>query len=223
MKRENAATVVLVLLLGLIVKEALETTFLPIFRTQESWSSIAWLSWAQLTVFFLMTLRFYLGALRFVATEPQEPDFIPMAVNFIFAFLLFCAFYVIALSVIDPAFFYRLMIALHCIDITWFVCALACLSRVSNDQLSIGDVRVSESRKIAIFFLLLSATTVGYALVSYKCYFHAQFNDENAITAHWSFLMFLIAVSAFDFWYLRDYYFNFPEWRKANSITGNPS
>ncbi len=218
MKKEHAATVILAILIGLIVKAALETA-LPIFKAQEL-SPLALLSWAQLAVFFLMTLRFYLGAVRYIDTEPKKPDFLPTAINFIFVFLLFCAFYVTALSVTDPAFFYKLIIALHGIDIAWFVCALVCLGRVSNKKLSVGDIPVSENRKIAKFFFGLSCLTVIYAFASYKLYFHAHFNDGNAIAAHWCFLGFLIVVSICDFWHLREYYFNFPEWRKTKEKKG---
>src|ERR1700741_4873219 len=91
---------VITIMLALIVKGALDAAFKTLFDGSQTWSEMVGLPLAQLLVFFL--LRFYLGALLFGATEPKRVDFLVRSFNFVFAFAVFCAFYVIALSVTKP-------------------------------------------------------------------------------------------------------------------------
>src|SRR5262245_20791248 len=107
-------------MLALIIKAALETTFVPIFEGTRTWHDLYGLPLAQLALFFILTLRFYLGTIRFANTEPRDIDFVVRTFNFVFAFLVFCSFYVIALSVTSPQFFYVEIVILHSIDAAWF-------------------------------------------------------------------------------------------------------
>ena len=99
MKRETAAHFVILILLALIVRAALETTFRPILEPVADWSKVSALQWAQVVVFFVITMRFYIGARRFVENEPKNVNLVSTTVNFLFAFLLFCTIYAIALAV----------------------------------------------------------------------------------------------------------------------------
>src|SRR5437868_3427470 len=103
---QNAIIAAVTIMLALIIKAALETAFKPFFEGHQTWETLFGLPGIQLAVFFLLTLRFYLGVLRFASTEPKRIDFLVRSFNFVFSFLVFCAFYVIALSVTLPKFFY---------------------------------------------------------------------------------------------------------------------
>jgi hypothetical protein len=88
--RKESATVIISILLALIVKGALEQFFQPIFDGDEKWSEVPVLHWGQLALCFVLVFRFYLGATRFIDTEPSQLGFLVRAVNLIFSFLLFC-------------------------------------------------------------------------------------------------------------------------------------
>jgi len=116
---QNAIMITVSILLALIIKAALETAFKPFFDGSQTWQAFYGLPLAQLCVFFVLIFRFYLGALRFSNTEPKRVDFVIRTFNFVFAFMVFSGFYVIALAVTLPKYFYLCIVVLHGIDVAW--------------------------------------------------------------------------------------------------------
>ncbi len=214
MKKENAAAAIQAILLALIVKAALETTFKPIFEDDKPWSHLLSLDGGQLGVLFIMLLRFYLGAYRIAQMEPNDLAFPVRAMNFIFAFVVFSVFYTIALSVADPGYYFTLMVALHTIDAVLLGIALA-LTYVFTDRSAAGEIALPARRKIVRTFFLLSVVTIVYAFISYGMA-GARFADPNPIGPHYQFLVFLLLLSVFDLWLLRDFYFRYPAWEEKN-------
>lgn len=207
---QNGVIAVVTIMLALIVKAALEAAFKPLFDGTQTWSQIVGLPLTQLLVFFLLTLRFYLGALRFGATEPKRIDFLVRSFNFVFAFAVFCAFYVIALSVTKPDYFYLEIIVLHAIDACWFgiLYGLSHLKYVDIADLEDNELPIEPVRRIMATYFFFSLITIILGLFVYPL-------DPAATIAHWLFLIFLIAISLIDFWALFDYYFEFDRWRST--------
>lgn len=216
-KQENAAIVVVSIMLALIVKAALEAAFKPLIVQGLAWSTISYLSWGQVIVFFVMILRFYLGAIRYVNAEPANVAFLVRVVNFVFAFLLFCVFYIIALSVIDSAYFYTLFVVLHIIDAAWFLIALALLKLRDTPEVS-GEIKLSATCWIIWTFFIFSAITILYGLLSYPLIFNQSIHAKEPISAHWWFLGVLVTISLVDFWAHFEWYFHFEKWKKENSV-----
>ena len=215
-KKENA-TVIISILLALVVKGALEQFFKPIFEGDTKWSDVPFLHWGQLALCFVLVFRFYLGATRFIESEPKHLGFFVKAVNLIFSFLLFCTFYCVALAVSDPGYFYAVVLALHGIDAAWFILALV-LSYVQNvpdNMLEDGEIKIEASRATMWTFFCLSLATILFGIGSYW-YSGEPITSQAVSTSHWSFLLFLFAISFFDFILLKDYYFSFAEWKKSN-------
>jgi hypothetical protein len=216
-KQENAAIVVVSIMLALIVKAALEATFKPIFDDDLAWSTITLLSWVQVSVFFVMMLRFYLGAIRYINSEPENLDFLVRAVNFVFAFMLFCAFYVTALSVMDSAYFYTLIVAVHIFDAAWFVVAISLMKLRDAEDIS-GQIRSTATYRVMFIFLVFSTFTILYGLLSYPLIFNETIYASEPIWAHWAFLGVLTIISLLDFWALFEYYFQLAKWREKNIV-----
>ena len=170
-------------------------------------------------MFFVLFLRFYFGAIRYVETEPKNTKLAIRAINFLFAFFLFCVFYLVALAVAQPAFFYILIVLLYAIDALWFIVALVLsyVWYVRDADLQPGEVRIASSRRVMIAFLFLSLVTIVYGLFSYPL-FHASITDKAATSAHWHFLFVLFALSAIDFLMLHSYYFSNDAWREKNCV-----
>jgi hypothetical protein len=210
---QNGVIAVVTIILGLIVKDSLETSFKPIFEGAPI-SSLLWLPLAQVLVFFLLILRFYLGSIRFGATEPKRVDFLVRTFNFVFSFLLFCCFYVTSLSVTKADFFYSEIIALHIIDALWFglLFLLSHWKFVGEDRLQDKELRIAPMRRIMLIYLGFSLLTILYG------WFCGNPQDAHAESAHWMFLAFLVALSGVDFWILREYYFSFEDWRQRHWV-----
>lgn len=209
----NGVIAVVTIMLALIVKGALEAAFKPLFEGTQTWSQMFGLPFAQLVVFFLLTLRFYLGALRFGATEPKRVDFLVRSFNFVFAFAVFCAFYVLALSVTKANFYYIEIIILHGIDASWFG-LLWCLSHlkfVDEPELENGELPIGPVRRIMVRYFWFSACTILVGWLTSPL-------DPTATTAHVLYLGFLVLISGIDFWALPDYYFDFEQWRDKHCI-----
>jgi len=206
---QSGLIAVITIMLALIVKGALEAAFKPLFDGTETWSQIFGLPLAQLFTFFVLILRFYLGALRFGSTEPKNVDFLIRSFNFVFAFGLFCSFYVLALSVTKPDFYYLEIIVLHGIDASWFgiLWGLSHLKYVDEPRLLDGELPIRPVRRIMVIYFWFSIVTILYGwLLGFPL-------DPTATAAHWFYLVFLVAISGIDFWALPDYYFNFDKWR----------
>jgi hypothetical protein len=212
---QNAIMITVSIMLALIVKAALETAFKPFFDSSQTWQSFYGLPLAQLCVFFLLTFRFYLGALRFSNTEPKKIDFLIRTFNFVFAFMVFAAFYVIALAVTLPKYFYLSIVALHVIDAIWFglLWVLSFGKFVPNDQLEVGEFPIEPIRRIMVTYFVFSLLTIGFGLLVYPFVFTASLTDPTATAAHVWFLIILVAISFLDFWWFHEYYFYFEKWR----------
>jgi hypothetical protein len=210
---QSGSIAVVTILLALIIKAALETTFKPLFEGTAIWSDILGLPFAQLLVFFLLTLRFYLGTVRFGTTEPKRIDFLIRTFNFVFAFAVFCAFYALALSVTKSEFFYLEIIVLHVIDGAWFG-ILYCLSHlrfVDVNELEDGELLIEPVRRVMLIYFFFSLFTVLFGLLVYWL-LGVSITESNPNTAHWCYLAFLVFMSGIDFWALFKYYFHFEEW-----------
>jgi hypothetical protein len=212
---------VITIMLALIVKGALEAAFKPLFDGSQTWSEMVGLPLAQLLVFFLLILRFYLGALRFGATEPKRVDFLVRSFNFVFAFAVFCAFYVIALSVTKPEFFYVGIIVLHAVDAAWFgiLFGLSHLKFVDVPELEDNELLIGPVRRIMVTYFFFSIITIAVGIFIFPL-------DPSATRAHWLFLLFLVAITGIDFWAVFEYYFEFEKWcatRCKKSIQARPT
>ena len=221
MKKENAVGAIVAILLALIVKAALEATFKPIFDQSKAWAHLLSLDGAQLAVLFIMLARFYLGAYRIAQMEPNDVAFSVRAMNFIFAFVVLSILYTIALSVADSGYYFTLMVALHAIDAILLGIGLVLMFIVA-DRTEPGEICLSARRRIVTTFFILSIATVVYAFISYGMA-GARFADPNASFAHSLFLIFLLLLSFFDLWLLRDFYFRYPRWAAENTLAaGRP-
>lgn len=215
MNQQNATIVIIFLLLAIVIRAALESTFGQI--SEQGWASISIIQWCQVVVFFILTLRFYLGAFRYGSIEPKKLNFHIKALNFVFAFLLFSSFYSVGYFVISTKYFYALVIALHVIDATWFLVVLICSVSITDEVLDVGEVKITAYRRIMGFFLALSAVTIAYGFLSYPFIFDQSIFSEEEIAAHYWFLGVLVILTLFDFVVLDKYYFRHDEWIGDNA------
>lgn len=213
-KETSAVIGVITLLLALVVRAALETVLKPIFDHSQTWWHTVWsFGGAQFLTFFLMTLRFWLGAIRFGDVEAAKWPFLIKAANFVFAFILFCNFYAAALAVEQPAYFFNAIVALHIFDAVWFgsVLVLFWLRRVGDHLLNSGEVTTSAARRLMIVFLALDVVTLALAAALYSWWGLSP-------TCFWVFLSGLMVLSVADFTLLRKYYFHHSQWVAENSV-----
>lgn len=217
---KKATLTVLSILLALIIKSALDTSFRPVFEEPAANDGLWGLPLAQLLTFALLTLRFYLGAYRFSTTEPAKARFVVKTFNFVFAFLVFCAFYVTSLCVTKPEF-YAAIVWLHIIDFAWFAILyiLSGLIFVPWPELEPGELRIEAVRPVMLYFVAFSAITVLFGFVYGLAggpIFSWPHADPNATLAHWCFLGVLLLVSLVDFYLLREYFFYFERWKEQH-------
>jgi hypothetical protein len=187
----SATLAVISIMFGLIVKDALEAAFKPIFQENSSWHSVSGLAWFQLVVFFVLMLRFYLGALRFVEMERKSVVAIVRGINLFFAFVLFCNFYLIGLSVVHPEHFYTLVIAIHVVDLAWFILSLV-FSFTDAVAERVGEIKKAAVRKLIIFFLILDVVTLSCAGLVYLVIF-----NKGSVAGNWAFLAAIALISLF--------------------------
>jgi hypothetical protein len=209
---QSATLAVIAIMLALIVKAALEAAFNPIFDGKIIFGDVPLLAWGQLFVFFILTLRFYLGAIRYVEIEPKNIGLFIRSVNLIFAFGLFCNFYVIALSVTHPQYFYYLVVLLHLVDAAWFIVAFALSSFAALPDQK-GEIKKASTRKVMTIFLSFDVLTLTLVVIWYLFVFPQDLTSDTQTTADWAFLGTLFVTSLLDFYVLEDYYFKTAEWR----------
>jgi hypothetical protein len=209
---QSATLAVIAIMLALIVKAALETAFSPIFDGKIIFSNVPLLAWCQLFIFFVLTLRFYLGAIRYVEIEPKNIGLFIRSVNLFFAFGIFCNFYVIALSVTHPQYFYYLVVLLHLVDATWFIVAFA-FSFFTGAPDQKGEIKKTAARRVMAIFLSFDVLTVMLVVIWYHFVFPQDLTSDTQTTADWAFLGTLFAISLLDFYILEEYYFKAVEWR----------
>jgi nucleoside 2-deoxyribosyltransferase len=210
---DRAEFVIISLLLALIVRAALESAFRSNLQDHHEELLLDWVLWLQLLLFCTMMVRFYLGATRYIDTEPTNIGVFDKTVNCIFSFLLFCVFYAIGLSITTVDFYFGLFV-LHCVDVLWFLIVLTHAS-VFPAETPPGDIRPEAIGKIMRTFLGLSLGTIVFALILYGKYLTAGISEYSAEIV---FMIGLIAISIFDFVYLREYYFYHEKWVSNNTV-----
>jgi hypothetical protein len=72
--KESAVLIIISLMLAIIVEAALATLFKPVFDLNGNLADISLLSWSQAIVFFIVMLRFYLGATMRTPSRPSSPS-----------------------------------------------------------------------------------------------------------------------------------------------------
>ena len=102
------------------------------------------------TVFGVLLVRFYAGALRFGMIPEHVKSRLATIKNLIGASSLFSLFYLVGSSVDDTALFFFFFLCLHVIDGIWFALTLSHTRRAGLNQ----------KARIAAFFLSLSVATV---------------------------------------------------------------
>jgi len=214
MNKGNAAAIILSVLLALIVRAALETTFKPVIAY--GWSGLTSLAWTQVVVFFVLTVRFYLGAFRYGSIEPRRLDFHFKALNFVFAFCLFCVFYATALCVVQPELFYSLIIVLHSVDALWFFVAWCVSWSVSEASLDPDEVRMPALRRVTEFFFVLSMITIATYFTLHSVLFDKTKFNSNMLS-NFAFLGALFLLSVIDFTAFHKYYFDHESWVKKHA------
>jgi nucleoside 2-deoxyribosyltransferase len=209
-EQAGGAKLVIGILLALIVRAALEAIFKDPIQEDVPWPEM--LAWFQLLIFSIMMARFYLGATRYIDTQPQSQPLWVSTANVIFASLIFCSFYVAALAVGEDEF-YPALFTMHVVDAGWFLFGFfALLILRLTDQP--GEIRVASNRQIMIIFFGLSLTTIVFAAILFTA---VQFGKIEALTAKSLFLGGLGALSIFDFIKLREYYFRHANWIAKNT------
>jgi nucleoside 2-deoxyribosyltransferase len=206
---EQAAwRLIISILLALIVRAALEAVFKGPVQAHEAWP--APIVWGQFITFSVMMARFYLGATRYLDTQPHGLPFPIQVVNVVFASLLFCAFYVVGLAVAEIEFYFAL-VGLHVVDALWFIIAFAYSFYVNPPDVP-GEIRIAAHRKIMGIFFGLSVATIAWAWVLYLLL--DKYIEPS--TAMWLFLVGLWLLSISDFRILFDYYFRHTDWIARN-------
>jgi hypothetical protein len=220
-RKDSAVFVVVSLMLALIVRAALEALFQPVFVLHETWGAIRLQSWLQSFLFFIVLLRFYLGTMRHASAEPSELPFFVTALNFVFAFLVFCTFYLLAQSVTRPDLYYWLLIFLHVVDTFWFVLGLflSFAFYVPEERLKAGEVLLRAARRVMAIFLALSLATLGSAYVIYVRVYGQSPGEKTITGADYAFMVAIFGFSVIDLAVLRNYYFSFEKWVARNSKT----
>jgi nucleoside 2-deoxyribosyltransferase len=205
-EQSGGAKLIIGILLALIVRAALEAMFKdPIQEENASWPTL--LDWFQLLTFSVMMARFYLGATRYIDTQPPSQPLWVSAGNMIFASLLFGTFYVAGLAVAEEEFYPALLI-MHLVDAGWFLFGFLAL-RILSPADQPGEIKVASNRKIMKTFFWLSVVTIAWAVLLFalnRCGYIGL-----AAGKFW-FLAGLIGLSIFDFWKLQDYYFRNSQW-----------
>jgi hypothetical protein len=156
--------------------------------------------------------RFYLGATRYIDTQPPSQPVWVSAGNVVFASLLFGTFYVAGLAVADEEFYPALLI-MHLVDAGWFLFGFLAL-RILGPADRSGEIKVASNRKIMRTFFWLSAVTIAWAILLFalnRCGYIGL-----AAGKFW-FLAGLIGLSIFDFWKLQEYYFRHSQWIVQNT------
>jgi nucleoside 2-deoxyribosyltransferase len=104
-EQTSGAKLIIGILLALIVRAALEAVFKDPIQKDAPWPTL--LTWFQLLTFSVMMARFYLGATRYIDTQPPSQPLWISTANVVFASLIFGTFNVAALAVGKTTFIPR--------------------------------------------------------------------------------------------------------------------
>jgi nucleoside 2-deoxyribosyltransferase len=206
----GGAKLIIGILLALIVRAALETIFKDPIQKNVPWPEP--LIWSQLVIFAIMMARFYLGATRYIDTQPSSQPLFVSGANVIFASLIFCSFYVAALAVGEDEF-YPTLFAMHVVDASWFLFGFIAQSILHPTDRP-GQIKVASNRQIMAIFFGLSLTTIVLAAALFVA---VEFEKMEALTAKSLFLLGLAGLSIFDFIKLKEYYFRHSDWIAKNT------
>ena len=207
----GGAKLIIGILLALIVRAALEAIFKdPLQDDAVEWPPL--IVWFQLLIFSLMMARFYLGATRYIDTQPPSLPLWVSSGNVVFASALFCTFYVAGLAVGEEEF-YPVLFAMHIVDACWFAFGFAA-QRYLQPPEQPGEIKPASQRMIMTIFFWLSIVTIVLAIALFAA---VQFGKIDAFTAKSLFLIGLTGLSIFDFIKLREYYFRHSNWIAQNT------
>lgn len=202
----TATTVILTLLLAIILRAALEG-FIAALTAGRTLRQIfgppgteTWLRTWQFIVFLILLARFYGGAYRFNQEQPPSLTTPMVLLNLVGTFLLFCLFYVIAADVQTLDLFYVFIFAMHVFDFVWFFLVLLALPQ--------GSPLHQPVKMFLLFDLVTLLVFSGLFWRSWK-----SFLQGSDFAFQWGALSFLAAISFFDWWWLRDFYFHPEKWR----------
>jgi nucleoside 2-deoxyribosyltransferase len=209
-EQTSGAKLIIGILLALIVRASLEALFKDPIQEHEAWPTL--LVWFQLVIFSILMARFYLGATRYIDTQPKSLALWVSTANVVFASLLFGAFYVAALAVGDNDL-YIILVTMHAIDAVWFLFGFLTLWILCPVDRA-GEIKIASNKGIMIIFFSLSVATIVSAALLFAM---VHFAIIEAVTAKYSFLCVLFAVSIYDFVSLRDYYFAHSNWIQQNT------
>ena len=112
-EQTSGAKLIIGILLALIVRAALEAVFKDPIQKDAPWPTL--LTWFQLLTFSVLMARFYLGATRYIDTQPPSQPLWISTANVVFASLIFGTFNVAALAVGEDDF-YPALVAMHVAD-----------------------------------------------------------------------------------------------------------
>ncbi len=177
-------------IVGLVITEALLKLYNnvdPIISTQSSihdhLKHFEFSVFLSFLVFFVLLVRFYLGALRFsqIPEGSLPQNAFGKIVDGIGASVLFTFFFFMASSLDDPSSFIKYIFFLHIADVCWFILKI----------LSVKDDK--NRRRISITFLILSIVTVLFFIICKDTSYR---------------MIFLILISILDFIILLRFYTN---------------
>jgi hypothetical protein len=196
-RRPPVAEGILVILLGLTAKAALDQMF-ALVPCLDGFSSIWSLlqadrAWhlclvGQGIIFFFTAFRFYLGSLRYHRMRGGEATSLGLAWDVVGTLIIFVGFYLCALSIRSRHNFYLFMGGLHLLDLLWFLVALVQSSKISG---------VAE--KYMKRFIRLDVVTLGLLLGIVAIFWAYGFPFEAPYVFQWLCFSVLLAIGITDF------------------------
>jgi hypothetical protein len=203
--RPPIAEAILVILMGLTAKTALDQVFVSIPHLdglKAIWVRLAsdpvWhiCLVCQAIVFFITAFRFYLGSLRYHQMRGgQFSRFRSLLWDVLGTLIIFVGFYVSALSLRSRGNFYPFIFILHICDATWFGGAW------------LIDVTPPAQQVLMKRFILLDLATVFGIGVSALAVWVFHFGFGSPFIFHWLCFSVLLIIGSVDFYLNNLFYF----------------
>ena len=221
-QRENgigtAWMVILVVMLTIILRAALENFFPPLIsgHTVRQVYEAGWpspdtnLRVCQFVLFLVLLGRYYWGAYRF---NEEQPPVLPVAViilNMVGTFGLFAFFYIISVNLWTTDLFYLFILLMHGFDFCWFFLAL--------QKLQEGSPLLEPIKK---FMLWDGLTFVAY--IVFSVWLWNGFWNGTDLWLQRCLLLSLFVISVIDWWVLRDFYLRRGRWAQARAQPPPPT
>jgi len=192
--RPTIAEAVLVILMGLTAKTALDQMFVFVPHLggpTKVWEGVAQdlglhiLLLGQLCLLFFTSLRFYLGSLRYHQARQRQPSskLFVLIFDMIGNTIIFVGFYLCALAIRSTMSFYLYVAGFHVFDLAWFIGAC---------WLSMGK----DLQKVMKRFIWYDIVTVGLFGVSLAV-FHPNYGAPYFF--QWACMAVLLFVGVVDF------------------------